>query len=389
MRAWVAGVVVFAAACGPGYEPAPVQVVAVDAEPNARFAGGSPGPFQLTAGPLIPLHASRAPDVCAERGLNCGSIADDRGSVVDCGACPGAMTCSANVCRDPNARFIQVSVSDWTAAGVMSDRTLWTWFYDRHASVTPRPIPVQVGRDMDWSFVAHGNLHTCALKLDRTLWCWGNNYYGQVGTGVAGVDDTPRQVGTDATWKSVAVDSGSTCGIRADGTLWCWGLLIPVESDQELASVNSPALISSSGHWRAVTFRSRRLCALSDTGSLECWSQRYEDGRNRLTHAQPAFSWKQGEGSLAVRSDGTLWRTMPPLSRVMSPDTDWAAVKELTISRTDGSLWDLSGGAPQRIGTDTWLDFSVGPPLACGVRSDGSTWCWANPGGIGALQVHP
>jgi alpha-tubulin suppressor-like RCC1 family protein len=29
--------------------------------------------------------------------------------------------------------------------------------------------------------VASGDLHTCAIKKDGSLWCWGDNYYGQLG----------------------------------------------------------------------------------------------------------------------------------------------------------------------------------------------------------------
>ena len=33
--------------------------------------------------------------------------------------------------------------------------------------------------------VAAGGAHTCAIKTDGSLWCWGYNKYGQLGDGSA------------------------------------------------------------------------------------------------------------------------------------------------------------------------------------------------------------
>jgi alpha-tubulin suppressor-like RCC1 family protein len=34
-----------------------------------------------------------------------------------------------------------------------------------------------------WSAVSASGSHTCATKTDNTLWCWGSNDRGQLGTG--------------------------------------------------------------------------------------------------------------------------------------------------------------------------------------------------------------
>ena len=58
--------------------------------------------------------------------------------------------------------------------------------------------------------VAAGNGHTCGLKTDGTLACWGRNDYGQ---------STPA----DGTFTQVATGYDHTCGLKTDGTLACWG----------------------------------------------------------------------------------------------------------------------------------------------------------------------
>ena len=35
----------------------------------------------------------------------------------------------------------------------------------------------------DWFVLTAGNRHTCGVKDDRTLWCWGRNSAGELGLG--------------------------------------------------------------------------------------------------------------------------------------------------------------------------------------------------------------
>jgi len=82
--------------------------------------------------------------------------------------------------------------------------------------------PTQAG-GANWARVAAGNWSTCAIKTDKTLWCWGNDTAGQLGDGsTTEYRPIPAQVG-DAQWASVTVGGGHACGVRDDGTLWCWG----------------------------------------------------------------------------------------------------------------------------------------------------------------------
>ena len=59
-------------------------------------------------------------------------------------------------------------------------------------------------------FVSTGGAHTCALKEDGILSCWGWNPYGQT--------TVPPGVYTQ-----VSADGTHACGLSSDGSLSCWG----------------------------------------------------------------------------------------------------------------------------------------------------------------------
>jgi alpha-tubulin suppressor-like RCC1 family protein len=42
--------------------------------------------------------------------------------------------------------------------------------------------------------VSAGDQHTCALRSDGSVRCWGSSYFGQVGSGVDGQVLAPTQV---------------------------------------------------------------------------------------------------------------------------------------------------------------------------------------------------
>ena len=68
-----------------------------------------------------------------------------------------------------------------------------------------------------------GGYHTCQVRTsDATLWCWGDNYYGQLGIAGKYYRSTPTQVPINNV-KQVSTGDHHTCATKTDGTLWCWG----------------------------------------------------------------------------------------------------------------------------------------------------------------------
>jgi alpha-tubulin suppressor-like RCC1 family protein len=110
--------------------------------------------------------------------------------------------------------------------------------------------PVQVGSDTNWAQVSAGVLYSGAIKTNGTLWMWGSNSFGALGTGDANGRSSPTQIGALTTWAYVKTGSYHNLAIKTDGTLWSWGY----NADGQLgignnSSRSSPVQVGSATNW--------------------------------------------------------------------------------------------------------------------------------------------
>ncbi|HQB09061.1 MAG TPA: RCC1 domain-containing protein, partial [bacterium] len=82
-------------------------------------------------------------------------------------------------------------------------------------------IPVQIGKESDWSFVSAGNNFTCGIR-NGELYCWGDNEYGQLGDGTQEKSNKPIKVDDKKDWTKISSGYYHSCGIRS-GKVYCWG----------------------------------------------------------------------------------------------------------------------------------------------------------------------
>ena len=225
---------------------------------------------------------------------------------------------------------------------------------------------------------------SCAIKAsDSSLWCWGASANGQLGNGTTTPDvAAPVQIG-GATWASLAGGGyRRTCGLRVNGTIWCWGYgTYGALGNGGAADSSTPAQESTGAtDWTRLTNTAYGACATrGGNGALYCW------GRNNT-------------GQHGVGNTGDL--SSPAVSGAA---TDWTAVAAgaqhvCGIRPADRALWcqgdnaSLQLGfnlytnavAPTRLdsGASSWTGGSSGYNTGCGVRADGTLWCWgANSSG--------
>ena len=126
----------------------------------------------------------------------------------------------------------QVSLGNSFTAAIKTDGTLWTWGCGANGrlgndSTLNRSSPVQTSLvSTDWKQVSltGGAQVGAAIKTDGSLWLWGSGALGRLGNNSTIDVSTPVQtVSGGNSWKKVNASSISVSAIKIDGTLWIWG----------------------------------------------------------------------------------------------------------------------------------------------------------------------
>jgi alpha-tubulin suppressor-like RCC1 family protein len=162
-----------------------------------------------------------------------------------------------------------------------------------------------------WLQVVPVGYSTAAIKLDGTLWVWGDNSDGRFGNGTTVGSNVPVQSGTDNTWIAMAAFSGggNFVGLKADGSMWRFAN----------SSTYPTQVVVTGKSWRSVAAGLGHFLAVATDGTLWTWGNNTygQLGQGSTTSSSTpiqvgtATNWMCAAGSwgnsTALKSDGTLW----------------------------------------------------------------------------------
>ena len=190
--------------------------------------------------------------------------------------------------------------------------TLWVWGQNYwtqlgdFTKVENRSTPVTTfAGGTNWKQVHNGTVHTSAIKTDGTLWIWGRNFDGELG-----INDTTGDIfrctpvttfagGTN--WKQVAGGLYYTAAIKTDGTLWTWGRNSSGQLGTESGDKPTPVQVASATKWKQVSCSSLNTAAIQTDGTLWTW------GVN--SYGQLGVDDRFSRGSpVTTFAGGTIWK---------------------------------------------------------------------------------
>jgi alpha-tubulin suppressor-like RCC1 family protein len=240
------------------------------------------------------------------------------------------------------------------------------------SQVIPRTIPGWFGVVA----LSAGSFHTCALQQAGTVACWGNNYDRQLGAGTA-ADMSVSPVTLPDLTNLVAVSAGyrHTCVMARSGSAACWGSNSAGQLGNAGASDPSPSPVAVSGLTNALALSAggAHTCALTVDGAVLCW------GRNQ--------SGQLGHDSAGAPSASPL--TVLGLTDAVAlsggADHTCALQRDGAVlcwgSNGSGQLGSGSGGGISAspvpvLGLSDAVAISAGESHVCAVRRSGGVACW-------------
>ena len=123
--------------------------------------------------------------------------------------------------------------------------------------------------------VEAGEYHTCARLVAGTVKCWGRNDSGGLGNGTEDDSAVPVTVIGLSGVRDVAVTPYSTCALASRaGQVWCWGYNYYGElgngtNDDSVSPVSVPGANGA----QQLTGGYYAFCVQSGTSNAKCWGR--------------------------------------------------------------------------------------------------------------------
>lgn len=305
---------------------------------------------------------------------------------------------------------ISISSKSHRSCAVLSSGKINCWGDNRHGQLgngklSYFTVPVEVKNISNAVSVAVGGEyfvgeHSCALLSTDEIYCWGSNYYGQIGNGEFGRPGwtIPAQIDLGfSDTESITAGAVHACALRSTGTIYCWG----GNGEAQIGSINTfdsvalPTQVSGISDATSIDAGDTHTCAVHSDGTVSCWGSNYfgQLGNGISGVDEVSYQPVKVSGltdvtavtaglfhSCGLHANGTVscwgWNLAGQLGNGISG--------EGTHILSDLINWeDEKSPIPvQVIGINDAVALSAGRDFTCALHSDATVSCWGEHRGV-------
>jgi alpha-tubulin suppressor-like RCC1 family protein len=291
-------------------------------------------------------------------------------------------------------RFRQVSADGFGyTCGVTTDNQAFCWgnnFYGQlgDGTTTTRLTPVAVAGGLRFRQVSAGAAHTCGVTTDDRAYCWGFNQVGQLGDGTTINRLTPVAVAGGLRFRQLSPDgSAHTCGVTTDDRAYCWGRNAAVGAlgDGTTTDRLTPVAVAGGLSFRQVSAGGFHTCGVTTTNLAYCWGYNADGqlGDSTTTRHLRPVRVAGGHRFLQVNAAGSYTCAVNPFNvnpfnRAFCWGNNFYGQLGDGTTTTRLTPVRVVGGLPFR-------QVSAGGVHTCGVTTSDLAYCWGYNNFFGAL----
>jgi alpha-tubulin suppressor-like RCC1 family protein len=181
------------------------------------------------------------------------------------------------------------------SCALLTNNTVWCWGDNAYgqlgdASYIDRLVPTATVELASISILSAGASHACAVDTAGVVKCWGRNDDGQLGDGTTNSSNVPVKVGL-TTVTAVGAGAYHTCNVLLDKTVTCQGYNVYGQLGNGTFSDSSPSAVPVQDLTNAIAVEAsfEHSCALVAGGSAKCWgyNEHGQLGNGTVTATSP------------------------------------------------------------------------------------------------------
>ncbi|HEX7120750.1 MAG TPA: Ig-like domain-containing protein [Gemmatimonadaceae bacterium] len=297
-------------------------------------------------------------------------------------------------------KMMQVTSGDGFSCGLSDAGVAYCWGWNSvgrlgyGSPLRDSYVPVPVAGGHVFVTLSSGSKHTCALTAAGDAWCWGDDEYGALGDGPpGGISTSPVAVAGGLQFRLIAAGGyNNTCGVAVDSSAYCWGNndFGQVGSGDSLGAIFVPTLVAGALKFRMVVPGWTHSCGIAVDGAAYCWGNNHQGelGTGDTSNSRVPRPVAGGFSFVEVGIGGSG----------ADEFTCGVTTAGIGLCWGENQFGQLGNGTTTATSTPTpvsgglaFVRITAGSDAGCGIATSGTTYCWGygralgNGTGIGSL----